>query len=42
MAVVGMAANPFGAHQVSRHMAAREDGHLAAALDNAGRVAVLN
>ena len=39
MAVVGMAANPFGAHQVSRHMVDREDVHLVGILVNAGRVA---
>ena len=42
MAVVGMAANPFGAHQVSRNMAVREDVHLVGILDIAGRVAALN
>ena len=40
MAVVGMAANPFGAHQVSRHMAAREDVQLVGILDSAGVVRV--
>ena len=33
---------PFGAHQVSRHMADREDVHLVAVFDNAGRVAAFN
>ncbi len=39
MAVVVMAATPFGAHQVSRHMAVRECVHLMGILGNAGRVA---
>ena len=42
MAVVEMAANPFGAHQVSRHMVGCGAVHLVAVLDNAGRVAALN
>ncbi len=37
-----MAANPFGAHQVSRHMAVREDVHLGTVLDNTGRVEALS
>ncbi len=42
MAVVEMAANPFGAHQVSRHMADREGVQLVGILDIAGHVVALN
>ena len=37
-----MAANPFGAHQVSRYMAVREGVQLVGILDIAGHVVALN
>ena len=42
MAVVGMPANPDGAHQVNRHRIDREAVQYVAVLDNAGRATALN
>lgn len=40
MTVVGMAAIPHGAHQVSRHRADRENGQQVVILDHTGRAGV--